>query len=45
MVYYEMCDDIAQAIKREKQLKWLFRSKKLELIEKNNIPFYLDYIF
>ena len=40
LVYYEICDDITQAIQREKQLKWLLRSKKLELIEKDNIDWY-----
>lgn len=34
--YYEICDDITTAIKREKQLKAGNRRKKIDLIEKNN---------
>jgi putative endonuclease len=34
--YYEIYDDIAAAIEREKQVKAASRRKKLALIEKNN---------
>jgi len=36
LVYYETTDDINSAITREKQLKKLKRTWKMELIEKNN---------
>jgi putative endonuclease len=36
LVYYEIFDDIDQAIKREKCIKTWRRSWKLELIEKSN---------
>jgi putative endonuclease len=36
LVYYEMFDDIENAILREKRLKKWNRKWKLELIEKNN---------
>lgn len=36
LVYYEMFDDIWQAIKREKQIKNLVRRKKIVLIENFN---------
>lgn len=36
LVYYEVFDDISQAIKREKQLKAGSRKKKLELINNYN---------
>lgn len=36
LVYYEVYDDINEAIKREKQLKTFKREWKNELIEKNN---------
>ncbi len=36
LVYYEMFDDMTQAIKREKTLKGWLRKRKIELIEKNN---------
>lgn len=36
LVYYEVFDDISQAIKREKQLKAGSRKKKLELINNFN---------
>jgi putative endonuclease len=36
LVYFEMHDDIAEAIRREKQLKKWKRSWKIELIEKTN---------
>jgi putative endonuclease len=36
LVYYEIFDDIEQAIQREKRLKKWNRQWKLELIEKNN---------
>jgi len=36
LVYYEMFDDINDAITREKQLKKWNRSWKIELIEKHN---------
>jgi len=36
LVYYEMSDDIMNAIIREKQIKGLLRRKKITLIEKRN---------
>ncbi len=36
LVYYEVFEDIINAITREKQIKGWLRSKKLELIEKFN---------
>jgi putative endonuclease len=36
LVYFEMHDDIAEAIRRERQLKKWKRSWKIELIEKSN---------
>lgn len=41
LVYYEMHDDINEAIRREKQLKKWNRSWKLRLIEKYN-PKWID---
>jgi len=36
LVYYEIYDDINEAIKREKQLKTFKREWKNELVEKDN---------
>ncbi|GLP96783.1 GIY-YIG nuclease family protein [Paraferrimonas sedimenticola] len=36
LVYYELCDDMEQAILREKQLKKWNRAWKIRLIEKQN---------
>lgn len=36
LVYYEEYWNIKDAIAREKQLKWLLRSKKEDLIKQNN---------
>ncbi|UCG61253.1 MAG: GIY-YIG nuclease family protein [Candidatus Zixiibacteriota bacterium] len=36
LVYYEICDDMRQAIVREKQLKNWQRAWKIGLIEKSN---------
>lgn len=36
LVYFEETDDASEAIGREKQIKGWLRSKKIELIEKNN---------
>jgi putative endonuclease len=36
LIYYEMFDDVNQAIAREKQLKNWGRDKKLDLIKKMN---------
>ena len=36
LVYYELYNDIKEAIKREKQIKNLVRRKKVALIEKYN---------
>ena len=36
LVYYEMCHDIKNAIRREKQLKNWRREKKIALIERMN---------
>lgn len=41
LVYYEVFDDINEAIKREKQIKAGSREKKLRLIEKTN-PLFED---
>lgn len=39
LVYYEICEDINEAIKREKQIKGGSREKKLLLIESVNPTF------
>lgn len=39
--YYEVCNDINEAIKREKQIKSKIRSYKIDLIETNN-PEWVD---
>lgn len=39
--YYEVFDDIEEAIKREKSIKKFVRKKKLDLIEKYN-PEWID---
>lgn len=36
LVYYEIFDDMAEAIKREKVLKGWRRDRKIKLIESNN---------
>ena len=36
LVYFEVCEDAYEAIRREKQLKAWKRNWKLELIEKSN---------
>jgi putative endonuclease len=36
LVYFESCDDVNAAITREKQIKGLLRSKKIELIKTMN---------
>lgn len=36
LVYYEVFDDMTEAIKREKVLKGWRRDRKIRLIEKNN---------
>lgn len=36
LVYYEIFDDIEEAIKREKQIKGWTRKKKIALIEEHN---------
>ncbi len=41
LVYYEIYDDVNNAIKREKQLKKIKRDKKIELIENMN-PEWMD---
>jgi len=41
LVYYEVVSDITEAIVREKQIKGLLRSKKNELIAKQN-PYWRD---
>lgn len=41
LVYFEIHDDIYQAITREKQLKKWQRDWKIKLIEKNN-PYWVD---
>lgn len=40
LVYYEIFEDINEAIKREKQLKGGSREKKLKLIENGNPEFH-----
>ena len=39
LVYYEIFDDVHEAIQREKQIKAGSRKKKMELIEKMNPMF------
>ena len=41
LVYFESCNDIKEAIEREKQLKGWRRQKKNDLVEKNN-PDWID---
>lgn len=41
LVYFEICDDITQAITREKQIKAGSRQKKIELIQSIN-PQWID---
>ena len=41
LVYYEVIEDIINAIKREKQIKGWLRSKKIALIENSN-PYWED---
>jgi len=41
LVYYQLCDDMYQAISREKQLKAGNRARKIALIERTN-PQWLD---
>lgn len=41
LVYYELFEDITEAIKREKQIKNLVRRKKIELINTMN-PNWMD---
>ncbi len=36
MVYFELCEDMYQAISREKQIKAGSRQSKIKLIERNN---------
>ena len=36
LVYYEVCEDIENAISREKQIKGSLRQKKIQLIESIN---------
>jgi len=36
LVYFELCDDMASAITREKSLKGITRAKKISLIESQN---------
>jgi putative endonuclease len=36
LVYYESCNDVIAAITREKQIKGLLRSKKIQLIKSAN---------
>jgi len=43
LVWYEVHDDVLQAIRREKQLKKWMRPWKLELIEKHN-PKWIDLV-
>ncbi len=40
LVYYEICDNIEQAIEREKQIKAGSRKKKIDLIESINKDYY-----
>jgi len=47
LVYFELFDDISEAIKKEKQLKNWKREWKIELIEKENpewIDLYIDLV-
>lgn len=39
VVYYEVFNDIEEAIKREKQIKAGSRKKKIDLIKKTNLEF------
>ncbi len=41
LVWYECYDDIREAIRREKQMKWWKRAWKIRLIEESN-PFWED---
>jgi putative endonuclease len=41
LVYFEITDDVTAAIAREKQIKGMLRSKKLELIKTMN-PGFID---
>lgn len=41
LVYYEMCHNVEDAIRREKQLKKWRREKKIQLIEQMN-PYWKD---
>ena len=41
LVYFELCDDMEQAILREKRMKKWNRAWKIELIEKQN-PEWID---
>lgn len=41
LVYYEIFEDVYQAISREKQIKNLLRKKKIKLIERDN-PEWMD---
>lgn len=41
MLYFELCDDMASAIAREKSLKGITRAKKIALIELQN-PLWID---
>ncbi len=41
LMYFESCNDVTVAIEREKQIKGLLRSKKIELIKTLN-PRFVD---